>query len=200
MNITLEQTVAFIILAIVMSATPGPNNIMVMTSGLNFGIKKTFAHILGVSFGCALMLFTAGIGLHTIFSQHPMIQSVIKYVGSAYLLWLAWKIAFSGSVNAEDKPTAKPITFLAAAAFQWVNPKSWVMAAGAVTTYLPINFKAPDILLFAFLFALISFPCVGIWGCFGVGLKKMLKNSKSVKKFNYLAAALLIISLYPILR
>jgi len=86
------------------------------------------------------------------------------------------------------------------AAFQWVNPKSWVMAAGAVTTYLPINFKAPDILLFAFLFALISFPCVGIWGCFGVGLKKMLKNSKSVKTFNYLAAALLIISLYPILR
>lgn len=200
MNITPEQTLAFTLLAFVMSVTPGPNNIMVMATGLNFGLRKTLIHTLGVCLGCAFMLFSAGLGLHTLFVHYPLLQTVVKYLGIAYLLWLAWQIARSGPVSGSvASRRARPISFWEAAVLQWVNPKAWMMAMGAVSTYLPTQFGSKDIFVYAVIFAGISLPCVGIWGIFGIGLKQLLQTPALVRKFNYVCALLLVLSLYPLI-
>ena len=128
---------AFVLFAFVSSITPGPNNTMLLASGVNFGVRRTIPHALGVSIGFMVMVLGVGLGLGEVFKVYPLAYTVLRYAGAAYLLYLAWKIANSGPMSATDPQSRKPLGFWGAAAFQWVNPKAWVMAVGAITTYTP---------------------------------------------------------------
>lgn len=194
-----DLLMAFVLFAFVSSITPGPNNTMLLASGVNFGALRTIPHALGVSIGFMLMVLGVGFGLGEVFKAWPVLYTVLRYVGAAYLLYLAYKIATSGPISANGKSTAKPMTFLGAAAFQWVNPKAWVMAVGAITTYTPAQGYVVNVIVIAAVFALVNLPSVGIWVMFGSALRSLLQNPRWLMLFNVLMAVLLVISLYPLL-
>lgn len=194
-----DQLLAFCLFAIVSSITPGPNNTMVLASGLNHGFARSLPHVAGISIGFAFMVLATGLGLHAVFVQWPLLQTLLKYAGAAYLLWLAWKLARAAPMAAGNAERGRPMTFVGAAAFQWVNPKAWVMAVGAVTTYLPQAFGAADALFLAALFGVLNAPCVGAWAAFGTAMRRVLQDARAVRWFNIAAAALLVGSLVPML-
>lgn len=194
-----DLLMAFVLFAFVSSITPGPNNTMLLASGVNFGALRTIPHALGVSIGFMLMVLGVGFGLGEVFKAWPVLYTVLRYVGAAYLLYLAYKIATSGPISANGKSTAQPMTFLGAAAFQWVNPKAWVMAVGAITTYTPAQGYVVNVIVIAAVFALVNLPSVGIWVMFGSALRNLLQNPRWLMLFNILMAVLLVISLYPLL-
>lgn len=197
---TTDQLIAFCAFAIISSITPGPNNTMVLASGLNHGFHRSLPHIAGISVGLTVLVLAIGAGLHAVFTAVPALQAVLKYAGALYLLWLAWKLANAGPVQGgATAGTTRPMSFMGAAAFQWVNPKAWVMAVGAVTTYLPHAFGLADAVLLAAVFGVICAPCVAAWAGCGVALRGLLQDPRSVRIFNAAAAALLVASLYPIL-
>ncbi|MFT6925198.1 MAG: threonine/homoserine/homoserine lactone efflux protein [Psychromonas sp.] len=199
------STVMEIYLAIIMFAasttvTPGPNNIMIMTSGLNHGVKDSIPHLLGICFGFPAMVIMVGLGFSVVFEMYPLFHEAIKVLGVAYLLYLAWLIASSQPTSLEVKK-AKPLSFTQAALFQWVNPKAWVMATGAVSAYTSISSDIfSQVIFIALAFFIVAFPCVGIWLVFGVGLKKYLNSPKHQKIFNLSMALLLIGSVFPVVK
>ena len=190
---------ALTLFAFVASATPGPNNIMLMTSGLNFGFRRTLPHFWGVDLGFALMTLLVGLGLAEIFVRAPVLLTVLKWVGAAYLVYLAVKIARSGPIKS-GKAGAKPLTFLQAAAFQWVNPKAWIMAVTACATYTDPNRYIVGVLVITAVFALVTLPAIAAWISFGAVLQRWLGHPRNLAIFNYSMAALLIASLYPVFR
>ncbi|MEA5673372.1 LysE family translocator [Pseudomonas sp. MH2] len=190
---------AFILFAFVSSITPGPNNTMLLASGVNFGVRRSIPHAMGISIGFMLMVLGVGFGLGELFKAWPPLYSILRYVGAAYLLYLAWKIATSGPISGDAAGTRKPLSFWGAAAFQWVNPKAWVMAVGAITTYTPAQGYVLNVVVIAALFALVNLPSVGIWVMFGSALRNLLQNPRWLMLFNVLMALLLVISLYPLL-
>lgn len=190
---------AFVLFAFVSSITPGPNNTMLLASGVNFGVRRSIPHALGISVGFMVMVLGVGFGLGEVFKAWPALYTVLRYAGAAYLLYLAWKIATSGPIAGESAATRKPLSFLGAAAFQWVNPKAWVMAIGAITTYTPAQGYVVNVIVIAALFALVNLPSVGIWVMFGSALRRVLQNPRWLMLFNVLMALLLVISLYPLL-
>ncbi|WP_295488290.1 LysE family translocator [uncultured Pseudomonas sp.] len=194
-----ELLSAFILFAFVSSITPGPNNTLLLASGVNFGVRRSIPHAMGISIGFMLMVLGVGFGLGELFKAWPPLYSVLRYVGAAYLLYLAWKIATSGPLSGEAQSTPSPMSFWGAAAFQWVNPKAWVMAVGAITTYTPAQGYAVNVVVIAVLFALVNLPSVGIWVMFGSALRNVLRNPRWLVLFNVLMAVLLVISLYPLL-
>lgn len=195
---TAELLLAFVAFALVTSITPGPNNMMLLASGVNFGIRRSLPHMLGISLGFMVLVIAVGMGLGQLFERLPVLHDVLRYVGAAYLLYLAWKIAQSGAPQGRDTPSARPFTFLQAAAFQWVNPKAWIMAIGAITTYTPHEGFFTNVLLIAALFALVNCPSVGLWTVAGSLLRKWLDNPRALRAFNIGMALLLVASLYPI--
>lgn len=198
---TADQILALTVFAAVSSGTPGPNNLMLMTSGVNFGMKRSVPHLLGITMGFSFMIFAVGMGLQTIFTVIPQLETVLRYVGTAYLLWLAWKIANSGPVGEGKASGAKPMSFWAAAAFQWVNPKAWFMAISAITTYASSaagGSKLSQVVLVVIIFGTINFPLVACWGLFGSAMRRFLQDPKILKIFNVTMAILLVASLYPI--
>ncbi|WP_144209470.1 LysE family translocator [Shewanella donghaensis] len=177
--------------------TPGPNNIMLMTSGVNFGVKRTLPHLLGISLGFPTMILAIGLGLSGLFQAFPIAHQIIKIVGIAYLLYLSWIIANSNS-NLEGKKTSKPFSFLQAAAFQWVNPKGWIIAIGTIATFTNIEQPlTPQILTIAMVFLCIALPCGSVWLSFGIALKRVLKNQRQQRIFNISMAVLLVLSIIP---
>jgi threonine/homoserine/homoserine lactone efflux protein len=195
---TTELLIAFVAFAFVTSVTPGPNNMMLLASGVNFGLRRSLPHMLGISLGFMVLVMAVGLGLGQLFEQVPMLYSVLRYLGAAYLLYLAWKIANSGAPDSQAGERGKPFSFLQAAAFQWVNPKAWVMAIGAITTYTPQEDFLVNVLLIAALFALVNCPSVGLWTVAGSLLRNWLKNPRVLRGFNIGMALLLVASLYPI--
>jgi len=196
-----DTLVAFSMFALVTSITPGPNNFMLLASGVNFGFRPSVPHMLGISSGFLVMVLAVGLGLAEVFSHFPWIYDVLKWVGAIYMLYLAWCIATSGSLdekNSDDRP-AKPMSFLGAAAFQWVNPKAWIMAVGAFSTYVPASSGLVAVAGVAVLFAVINLPSVGVWALFGSGLRHVLQVRRNLLVFNYSMAGLLVASLYPLL-
>jgi threonine/homoserine/homoserine lactone efflux protein len=182
-----------------MGITPGPNNILVASSGVNFGFRATIPHILGITVGYPVMLLLVGLGLAKIFIAIPAIHVVLKYISIAYLLYLAWRIA-RASAMAEAQRTIRPMTFLQAAAFQWVNGKGWVVALGAVTTYTVVNQTLPlQIVALASIALAITLVCVCCWSFFGALLRQFLHTEKRRRWFNYSMAALLVVSILPVL-
>jgi threonine/homoserine/homoserine lactone efflux protein len=201
MSFTVELLAAFVLFAFVSSITPGPNNMMLLASGVNFGFRRSFPHALGVALGFGLMVAAVGLGLGAVFTALPWAYTVLRYAGAAYLLYLAYRIATSGPVGEGGAGSQRqPMTFLGAAAFQWVNPKAWVMALGAITTYTPAEGYIANVFVVALLFTLVNLPSVCVWvGC-GTALRRLLQERRWVLLFNGLMAALLVASLYPMLK
>ena len=183
--------------ALVSSITPGPNNVMLASSGLNFGFRRSVPHLLGVNLGFTLMIFLVGVGLGSVFQQTPALYTVLKYAGAAYLLYLAWKIANSGPLD-EGEARGKPFTFLQAAAFQWVNPKARVMAVGVVATYTPQNGFFANLVIATLVCGIVNLPSIGIWVTFGTALRRVLHRPAAIRAFNVGMALLLVASLYPV--
>lgn len=188
---------AFAGFALVSSITPGPNNTMVLASGVNFGFARTVPHVLGISIGFALMVVLVGLGLGSLFHAFPWTWQVLRVVATVYLVWLAWKLATSGGV--QDQKVGRPMGFLAAAAFQWVNPKAWVMAVGACSTYVLHGNLWLNVLLLAGIFGVVNLPSVAMWALCGSALRRWLARPRVLRAFNIGMAVLLLASLWPIL-
>jgi len=183
--------------ALVSSITPGPNNIMLASSGLTFGFRRTIPHMLGVNLGFTLMLVLVGLGLGTAFQQFPWLYTVLKYAGALYLLYLAWKIALSGPLEGGSQ-RGRPFTFMQAALFQWVNPKAWVMAVGVIATYTPQAGFYWNLMLAAAVCGVVNLPSIGVWTAFGAALQRLLHRPLAIRLFNIAMALLLVASLYPV--
>jgi threonine/homoserine/homoserine lactone efflux protein len=182
-----------------MGFTPGPNNILVAGSGVNFGFKATIPHILGITVGYPLMLLLVGLGLVKIFVTLPEIHLVLKYVCIVYLLYLAWKIANAAAISEGGKAAAKPMTFLQAVAFQWVNGKGWVVALSAVTTYTVVESSLlTQVLALAGIALVVTVGAVTTWTLFGAMLRRYLHTDRRRRWFNYAMAGLLVASIVPV--
>ncbi len=181
---------ALITFAFVGAFTPGPNNIMLMTSGANVGFVRTIPHMLGVIFGFAFMLILVGFGLIQIFQTYPQLEFILQIVSAIYLSYLAYKIARSEPINSDNRDY-KPMSFLATASFQWVNPKGWSMALSVMSIYATSS-DMFSVLLIAFVFICINVPTVSFWTVAGKELQKRLKTPKHLKFFNYSMAGLLV--------
>ena len=185
--------------AFVASITPGPNNLMLMTSGVKYGFGRTLPHLVGVVLGFALMIAIVGFGLGVLFERFPQILPVMRIAGSLYMVWLALKIALAKPIG-EAEPGGRPIGFFAAAGFQWVNPKAWAMALGALAAYAGVvDSYAGGVLLIAALCALIAIPCCIAWTVFGASLSRLLIDPRVARPFNWTMAALLIASIAPVI-
>lgn len=195
----LDQLIAFLVFAFVTSITPGPNNMMLLASGVNFGVRRTIPHMLGISVGFMLLVIAIGLGLGQVFERHPLLHTVLRYLGSAYLLYLAWNIARAGRPKDPNSTPARPFTAVQAGLFQWVNPKSWIMAISAITTYTPREDFILNVLWIAPLFAFVNLPSVGVWVLLGGIMRRWLENERVLRVFNLGMALLLVLSLYPIL-
>jgi len=193
---TYDFLLPLITFAFVSSITPGPNNLMLLASGANFGVRRTIPHMLGISLGHGGMLFVLGMGLGNVFELYPMLKTVLKVLAVLYMLYLAWKIATASAPKAVSGD-AKPLTFLQAAAFQWVNPKAVAMALTAVTVYAPEQSFAV-IAATAVTFALVNLPSVSAWAMLGQQMQKFLTNARRLRVFNVSMAALLVGSLYTV--
>jgi threonine/homoserine/homoserine lactone efflux protein len=197
LRMTLEALYTLALFAFVSSSTPGPNNLMLMASGANFGFLRSVPHMAGISIGFMVMLFAVGAGLIQIFDRLPVIYTVLKVVSVIYMLWLAWKIANAAPVT-KNAEAGAPMTFLQAAAFQWVNPKAWAMALTAITVYMS-EASLMWLAVGAFLFAVVNLPSVSLWTVAGQQMQRILTNPRRLRAYNWTMAALLIASLYPML-
>ena len=199
-----DVLIAASLFSFVSSITPGPNNMMMLASGVNFGFRRSVPHWLGICGGFTFMLCAVGLGLHTLLADHPALYDLLRYAGSAYLVWMAWRLATaSASPAAQDddapRSDARPLGVLGAAAFQWVNPKAWVMAVTAMSTYLPARAQAIDVVALALLFGVINLPCVACWAGGGAALRRFLQDPLRLRVFNISMALALLASLYPML-
>jgi threonine/homoserine/homoserine lactone efflux protein len=188
---------AFVVFAAVMFFTPGPNNIMVLSSGLTYGFRRTMPHILGITFGFAFMVGAVGLGFGTVFLAFPVLQTILKYAGAAYLIYLAAAIAMSGPPK-PGEASRGPMTFWGAALFQWVNVKGWVMVIGTITAYAAIAAFPWNIAIQTGLSLLMGIISTSIWTLFGSALRPVLTSSTAVRIFNVVMAILLLASLYPV--
>lgn len=190
-----QQFIGLLGFAFASSITPGPNNMMLMASGANYGFRRTLPHMLGVSIGFAVMIALVGIGLVGLFEAWPPAFTVLKVISSLYLIWLAWKIATSPPPAAgNDNSAGKPMTFVQAALFQWVNPKAWTMALTAIAVYAGSR-SVPTVLGVAAVFGAINLPTVSIWAAMGQYLRRWMTDDRRRRAFNWGMAALLVGSL-----
>jgi threonine/homoserine/homoserine lactone efflux protein len=194
---TQDLFLALLGFAFVTSVTPGPNNMMLLASGVNFGLARTVPHMLGISVGHSVMVFLVGLGLAGVFTAWPPALTVLKLASVGYMLWLAWKIAHAAAPG-EGRVKPQPMTFLQAAAFQWVNPKAWAMALGAVSAYVTTPSVAAYALV-AVIFAGVNLPSVTVWAAAGQGLRRWLEGPGRLRAFNWTMAGLLVLSLWPVL-
>ncbi|MCH7671214.1 MAG: LysE family translocator [Proteobacteria bacterium] len=192
------EYLAIIAFAITTCVTPGPNNAMIMTSGLNYGIRRSLPHYTGICLGFPVMVTAVGLGIAGLFEQFPFLHVVLKVVGAAYLSYLAYRIA-TAPVASVDARKGRPFTFIQAAAFQWVNPKAWVLAVGATVTYTVISDTyVLQVLTIALIFLVFGAPCIMLWLWFGSSLKGILRRPDYVRIFNISMASLLMASLIPV--
>jgi threonine/homoserine/homoserine lactone efflux protein len=189
------------------SVTPGPNVLMVAASAARHGWRGTMPHMLGITAGFTLMLVLVGLGLAGPFAASTTLHAVLRWVGAAWLLWLAWKIASApppgeGSAGGPAGTKARPpLGFVGAALFQWVNPKAWMLATAAVPTFTrPGEPMLPQVLAIAAAFGLVSMPCLLVWAGIGEGAGRLLSSGRRLRVFNLVMAALLVASLVPMLR
>jgi threonine/homoserine/homoserine lactone efflux protein len=173
----------FVTYTFVMSITPGPNNVMLTASGANFGFRRTVPHILGIGVGFVVQLLAVCAGLSALFARWPAAQSTLGWVGAAYLLYLGWRMLSRGDAEARDN--RRPVTFLEAAMFQFLNPKAWVMTVTAATLFLP---QELGLLLrggyMAGVMEGIGLPCMTVWALFGSSLRGLLAAPGAALAFN----------------
>lgn len=196
----LETLLALIGFAFATSITPGPNNMMLFASGVNFGFRRTVPHMVGIGAGFLSLLLGVGLGLGAVLAAFPPLFIGLKIAGGLYLVWIAWKLASSRSLAEGHGAAAKPMSFLAAASFQWVNPKAWVMAVAAMATYTDPARYLLSVLIVGLVFAAVNVPAVSTWAGFGSVLRDWLAVPVRLKWFNISMAVLLVLSLWPMLK
>jgi threonine/homoserine/homoserine lactone efflux protein len=190
--------IAFVIFATVMFFTPGPNNVMLLSSGLTYGFRRTLPHVAGITIGFAFMIGTVGLGMATVFITYPVLQTILRYAGAAYLIYLAAAIAMSGPVTPDQDNRRGPMTFWGAAMFQWINVKGWVMVIGTITAYAGIASFPWNITIQVMLSLLLGVVSCSAWALFGSSLRPILTSPRAVRAFNIVMAVLLLASLYPV--
>ena len=183
---------------VIMCFTPGPNNLMLMASGTNYGYRPTLPHLAGVVFGFSLMVVLVGLGLMAVFTRLPELRTALKVVSVAYLLYLALKIARAVPPDSAATPQGRPLTFLQASAFQWVNPKGWTMALTGITAYAPGQ-SLWAVLVVSGAFLVVNSVSGSLWVLIGQQIRRFLTDPRRLVLFNWTMAALLVATLIPVL-
>ena len=198
---TTEQALAFVLFAVVAAVTPGPSNILLTSTGANVGLRRGLPCLFGVAIGMGLMMFVVAFGLGSLVLGSPFVLHAIRWGGVAFLLWLAWKIATASRGDAAA--AGDVVGFWGAAAFQWVNPKSWLVSVSAVGTYLQAGGAASAFVqstLFGVLFALAALPSCFVWLAFGASAQRILRTERALRAFNAAVAVMLAASIVLIVR
>ncbi|MDR3641418.1 MAG: LysE family translocator [Humidesulfovibrio sp.] len=211
---TTQLFTSLCLFAFATSITPGPNNALLFASGVNYGIRRTMPHLLGVTLGFTFMQLALGLGVGFVFKAVPGLYPTLRALGAAYLLYLAWRIATAApppemalgladeTVRKEGSPTqraaARPMTFFEATAFQWVNPKAVLMCVTAISTYVPPEQPVAGALLVTGVFFFAGMPCVALWAMLGSGLRGFLRDRARLRAFNIGMAVLLVASMAPL--
>lgn len=197
---TYDLFIALFIFGGIAAFTPGPNNTMLLATGINFGLVRAWPHIWGVAIGFPLMIACIGLGLGEMFKIYPWIYVALKYAGAAYMIWLAWKIANSKPSVDDGVSKGDPVTFLQASAFQWVNPKAWIMGVTALSAYTIASDYVFGVLAVVGTFVFMGFTSALTWVLFGAGLKHILNDVRYYRIINLVLAVALVASLIPMLR
>ena len=199
MNISYDLLLAMVLFAFVTSVTPGPNNMMLLASGVNYGFRLTLPHMFGISIGHCVMLICVGIGFRELLLRFPFIYIAIKVLGFVYMLYLAWTIATSNSNPAEGNVdnNSKPLSFIGAVAFQWVNPKAWVMAIGFFSNYITKEAGIETIVMCSLLFSIVNLPSIAVWALLGSRMRKLFAIKAYAQIFNVTMAALIVAAMVP---
>lgn len=195
----MDSLYSLLVFAVIAAFTPGPNNIMIMSSGLNHGVRASVPHLLGICLGFPSMILAVGFGLGVVFDRFPLLHEVVQVIGVLYLFYLAWLIASAvpSELKGEKLP---PLSFIQAAMFQWVNPKAWIMGTSALAAYTTVGASmAEQILTVVLVFMLMAFPSAGVWLLFGAGLQKLLSKPLHQRCFNVVMALLLVCSIVPVI-
>jgi threonine/homoserine/homoserine lactone efflux protein len=193
----MEYLLSLMVFTFVASVTPGPNNIMLFASGINHGVKKSLPHYFGICFGFLILVAAVGFGLGALFKQSPFLHQLLQIVGALYLVYFAWKIGSANAVSRSNE-IRSPITFLEAALFQWVNPKAWVIAIGAIATFTVQSRIAASIATIIAMYFFMGLLAMGIWLTLGASLQRFLNSDKRRRLFNVSMAILLLVSIVPI--
>lgn len=194
----MEYLVSLMAFTFVTTITPGPNNIMLLASGINHGVRRSLPHYIGVCFGFLFLVVCVGIGLGALFKQSPLLHQTLQLVGAVYLVYFAWKIASTKSASSSME-IQRPITFIQAFLFQWVNPKAWIIAIGAIATFTVQSRIAASIAAIAVMYLVMGLLTMGLWMTLGASLQKILSTGKRRRIFNLFMAILLLLSIAPIL-
>jgi threonine/homoserine/homoserine lactone efflux protein len=185
--------------AIAGSVTPGPNVLMVAAGAAGHGVRAVLPHMLGITFGFTAMLLLVGLGLAAPLAASPVVHGVLRVVAAAWLFWLSWKIATAPPPG--EGPAKPPMGFPAAALFQWVNPKAWMICGAAMAGYtVPGEALVPQVVAIALVFGAVSMPCLILWAGLGAGARRLLRDAVALRRFNIAMGVLLAISVIPLLR
>jgi threonine/homoserine/homoserine lactone efflux protein len=197
---TPDQAVAFLLFAVAAAGTPGPSNLLLTATGANVGVLRGFPCLLGVTIGMGVMMFVVAFGLGSVVVANHTVMRVLHWIGAAFLLWLAWKIATAG--RGDEAAVGKPVGFVGAAAFQWINPKSWLVCASATGTYLNAESGSAlaQAMAFGVLFILASLPCCFVWLAFGATAQRFLRTERVRRTFNVAMGVLLAGSVILVVR
>lgn len=194
-----EYMTSLFVFCFVLSITPGPNNIMLMASGINYGVRRTLPHALGIQFGWPLMVLLVGLGLGRVFEAVPPLFTILKYISAGYMLWLAWKVAMARPAGGGEVAHGEPMTFLQAAVFQWVNGKAWIMAISTIATFSIAGNHALSVAAVVAAYFVTGIPSSAIWVLFGAGLRALLTDPRWYRWINGALAVALVASLWPML-
>jgi threonine/homoserine/homoserine lactone efflux protein len=195
----IEVFTALLVFTVVAAFTPGPNNLMLLSSGVNFGFRRTLPHMIGVCAGFLVLTLAVGCGLGAVMENAPTLYTALKVLGGAYLVYLAWRIAFSRTLGRAEART-RPLSAMEAAAFQWVNPKGWVMAVAGVAAYTNPQDYLATLVIVCTVFTLVSLSSVSVWTAFGSGVRAWLADPARLRRFNIAMGVALVLSLWPMLR
>lgn len=185
----METFLAMFTIALVAAYTPGPNNLMLASSGANYGMWRTAPHMMGVAFGFPVMIFAVAMGIGAVISASPALREAMRWAGAALLLWFAWRIATAGRARAGGR--GRPLTLIEAAGFQWINPKGWAMALATTAQFVTGASLLVESLLCALAFALAGLGSSLLWSGFGVGIGRFLSSDLRLRVFNIVMGALI---------
>lgn len=193
-----DVLLALTVFAVIMAFTPGPNNILLTASGVNFGFTRTIPHLLGVDVGFVVLLAAFAAGLGVVFAAVPALQLALKVAGAAYMLYLAWKVGTAKPKEEAAETPGRPMTFLQAVAFQWVNPKAVVAALSGIAVYMRPGHELYDFAIVLVVFAGATVLSTATWAGFGVALRRLLCEPRHARMFNIAMAILLAATVIPI--
>lgn len=196
---TADHLLALLAFCLATSMSPGPNNIMLMASGINFGVRRTLPHATGILVGWPVMLLLVGLGLGQVFTAWPIAFLILKVVSGLYIVWLAWRIATAAPAAEGTEGKGEPMSFLGAAAFQWVNGKAWIMAISSIAAFATTGNYIVSVLMIVAAFALCGVLSSASWTLFGVALRRLLSDPRYFRAINILLAVSLLASLWPML-